>query len=192
MKRATALAAAIERLVAGAGRIAAWAGLALIAVTLFDVVTRNLSRAAWAPLADFAAWQQTVFGSTRLQELEWHLHALLFLFCLGYAYVKGAHVRIDVLRERLGARARAWIEIVGIAAFLLPFAALVIHFGIDFTARSFAQNEGSAAAAGLGHRWIIKAALPAGMALLALSGIAHLLRALAVLRGGGDRKRPAC
>lgn len=177
----------------GAGRIAAWAGLALIAVTLFDVITRNLSQAAWQPLSDFAAWQQSAFGSTPLQELEWHLHTVLFLFCLGFAYVKGAHVRIDVLRERFGARARAWIEIVGIAAFLLPFAALVIHFGIDFTLRSFEQHESSAAAAGLGHRWIIKAALPAGIALLALSGISQLLRAVAFLRGdGAGGERPPC
>ena len=35
-------------------------------------------------------------GSTRLQELEWQLHTVLFTMWLGYAYLKNAHVRIDV------------------------------------------------------------------------------------------------
>ena len=66
------------------GKIAAWAGLALILVTIFDVITRRFF----------------VLGSTKLQEAEWHLHTILFVFCLGYAYMKDAHVRIDDAHER--------------------------------------------------------------------------------------------
>jgi TRAP-type mannitol/chloroaromatic compound transport system permease small subunit len=93
-----------------------------------------------------------------------------------------SHVRIDLVRERLGPRARAWIEILGIVFFLLPFCALVIIYGADFAAVSFAQGEGSASGGGLGHRWIIKAALPTGVGMLALSGIAALFHNIAVLR----------
>ena len=177
----------IRRFVEGTGRIAAWAGLALVLVTVFDVITRNFSQSDWGLLRDAVAEQQAWLGSTRLQELEWHLHTVLFAFCLGWAYLAGAHVRIDVVRDRLPARARAWIEIAGIALLLLPFCALTIHFSLDFVARSFAQGEGSASAAGLPHRWIVKSALPLGFALLALAGIARLAQAIASLREGGDR-----
>lgn len=171
-------------LVVRTGRIAAWAGLALVLVTTFDVVARNLSQSEWAALRDAVAAQQAWMGSTKLQELEWHLHTVLFAFCLGWAYLAGAHVRIDVVRDRLPARARAWIEIAGIVVFLLPFCALAFHFSFDFVARSFAQGEGSATAAGLPHRWIIKSALPIAFVLLGLAGVVRLVHVARSLRTG--------
>jgi len=126
MERLTALATALDRFVIGIGRVAAWAGLLLVLVTIADVTMRSATQSSWEFLRALSAAQQRVFGSTQLQKLEWHLHTVLFLSCLGYAYVKGAHVRIDLVRERLGIRAKAWIEILGVVFFLLPFCALVI------------------------------------------------------------------
>ena len=177
------LASKIENAVVRIGRIAAWAGLFLVLVTVFDVVTRNFSQSSWDILRNLSAAQQNWFGSTLLQELEWHLHTILFLFCLGYAYIKGAHIRIDVFREKLSDSTKAWIEIAGLVLFLLPFCILVITYGIDFATSSYLQHEGSASGGGLSHRWIIKATLPAGLILLALSGIAILLKQIAVLTG---------
>ena len=186
MTRLTRIATSLDRIIVGTGRAAAWAGLLLVLVTIADVTMRSATQSSWDFLRALSAAQQAAFGSTQLQELEWHLHTVLFLFCLGYAYVKGAHVRIDLVRERLGPRTRAIIEILGVALFLLPFCALVIAYGIDFALASFEQGEGSASGGGLGHRWIIKAALPVGVALLALSGIASLLRNLAALTTRSD------
>ena len=101
-----------------------------------------------------------VLGSTKLQELEWHIHAVLFLFCLGWAYLKDAHVRIDLVRERLSDRAQKWVELIGCLMFLIPYAVIVIFYGVDWWHRSFIQNESAASATGLPYRWIIKAALP--------------------------------
>lgn len=182
----------LDRLIVRIGRVTAWAGLLLVLVTVFDVITRNMSQAPWEILQRFSAAQQALFGSTQLQELEWHLHTVLFLFCLGYAYVKGAHVRIDLIRERLGARTQAWIEIAGISLFLLPFCVLVTVYGIDFAASSFDQHEGSASGSGLPGRWIIKSALPLGMALLALSGLAQLLHRLNALHRPRANRDGAC
>ena len=84
----------LDRLITRIAKVAAWAGLALIAVTIFDVVTRRF----------------LVLGSTKLQELEWHFHVVLFALCLGFAYLKDSHVRIDLVRERLGERAQWWID----------------------------------------------------------------------------------
>ncbi|MEO3430993.1 TRAP transporter small permease subunit [Pelagibius sp. CAU 1746] len=165
---------ALDRVIIKVGKIAAWAGLFLILMTIFDVVTRRF----------------LVLGSTKLQEAEWHLHVILFVFCLGYAYLKDAHVRIDLLRENLSERTQWWIEVAGCLLFLLPYCGLVIWFGIDFTARSYATNEISASATGLTHRWLIKAVVPIGFGFLALSGITVLLRKLIELFGPEDlRKR---
>ena len=182
------LASNIENAVVRIGRLAAWAGLFLVLVTVFDVVTRNFSQSSWDILRNLSNAQQQWFGSTLLQELEWHLHTVLFLFCLGYAYIKGAHIRIDVFRERFSDSTKARIEIAGIVLFLLPFCFLVVTFAIDFATSSYLQHEGSASGGGLPHRWIIKASLPAGLILLACAGIAILLKQIVLLTGASRQQ----
>ncbi len=49
---------------------------------------------------------------------------------LGYAYVRCAHVRVDVIRERLRPKARERIELVGLLLLMLPFALVVIYRSI--------------------------------------------------------------
>lgn len=173
MERLMRTSETLDRVIVRIGRLAAWAGLALILVTIFDVVTRRFF----------------VLGSTKLQEAEWHFHVILFVFCLGYAYLKDAHVRIDLVREKLSERAQWWIEIVGCLLFLLPYCALVVWYGIDFTERSFATSEISASATGLTHRWLIKATIPIGFAILGLAGIAVLLRKIVELFGPEELRR---
>ena len=166
----------IDAFITRIAKIAAWAGVFLIAVTIFDVVTRRF----------------LVLGSTKLQELEWHFHVVLFALCIGFAYLKDSHVRIDLVRERLSKRTQWWIELLGCLLFLLPYCALVIYFSYDFTVRSYLNQEISASATGLTHRWIIKSAIPIGFGLLALAGIAVLLRKIVELFGPpGLRERVA-
>lgn len=173
MERLIALGDFIDRVLTRIGKVAAWAGFALIAVTIFDVVTRRFF----------------VLGSTRLQELEWHFHVILFTLCIGWAYMKDAHVRIDILRERLGERAQWWIELLGCILFLLPYCALIIWFSADFWHRSWLQGECSSSATGLCYRWAIKIFVPAGFSLLALAGVAVLLRKIAELFGPPGLRR---
>jgi TRAP-type mannitol/chloroaromatic compound transport system permease small subunit len=122
-----------------------------------------------------------------LQELEWHLHTALFALCLGYGYVKNAHVRVDLILERLEPRTRAWIELFGCLLFMLPYTALVIWFAVDFTWTSWANAEASVSLIGIPHRWVIKAVLLFGLILAFLAGLAVLLRLLAHLFGRRER-----
>ena len=159
-----------ETVIVWIGRVTAWVAILLMLVIVFDVVTRRFF----------------VLGSTKLQELEWHIHAVLFLFCLGWAYLKDAHVRIDLVRERLSDRAQKWVELIGCLMFLIPYAIIVIFYGVDWWHRSFIQNESAASATGLPYRWIIKAALPIGFTILLLSGIGMAFRKIVQLFGTPD------
>ena len=109
------------------GRIGAWISVPLMIVIIFDVITRRF----------------LVLGSTKLQEGEWHLHAALFLLCLGFAYLKNAHVRISLVHERFSPATQRWIEFIGCLVFAIPYCAIVFYFALDFVERSWNLNEAS-------------------------------------------------
>ena len=90
-----------------------------------------------------------VFESTVLQELEWHFHAALFTLVLGYGVVYNTHVRIDLIRDNLAFRKKAWLEFVGLTFFMMPYCAIVIYFAFDYVHSSYMINETSASTVGL-------------------------------------------
>lgn len=139
--------------------------LVLVGVIIYDVIGRRF----------FAT------GSFKLQELEWHLHGAIAVLAFGYAYLKDAHVRIDIFSARIGERRRLWLELFAICFFLIPFMALMTWFGYDFAERSFLRGETSSGGIGLSHRWIIKSSIPVSAVLTMLGGAAVALRCLVAL-----------
>jgi TRAP-type mannitol/chloroaromatic compound transport system permease small subunit len=159
------VADAIDRCVIAIGRASTWLALPLAAVIIFDVITRRF----------------LVLGSTKLQELEWHLHAVLFMFCVGFAYIVNAHVRIDLFRDKLSDRGKSWIELIGCALFAIPYVALLLVLSIDAAYDSYLVGEGSSAGTGLSHRWIIKSCMSIGFLLLLLACVSIMLRHILLL-----------
>jgi TRAP-type mannitol/chloroaromatic compound transport system permease small subunit len=115
-------------------------------------------------------------------ELQWYLFAAIFLLAAGYTLKHNGHVRVDVLYGRLGARTRAWIDLLGAALFLLPFCALMAWLAWPGFAESFASGERSPDAGGL-LRWPVRLLIPLGFALLGLQGVAEAVKRIAFLRG---------
>ncbi|WMS43001.1 TRAP transporter small permease subunit [Acuticoccus sp. MNP-M23] len=121
-------------------------------------------------------------GSFFLQELEWHLHGAIAVLAFGYAYIKNAHVRIDVLALRLSNRMRLRIEVAAIVLFLVPCMIFIAIYGYEFAERAFVRSEGSLGGIGVPHRWIIKSAVPLSAVLTLFGGISVALRAIVALR----------
>lgn len=165
---------------AGLARIGAWVNWLFVVITVvivFDVLSRKFH------------FQIPAFGSTKLQELEWHLHGTLFVLWLGYGYVRGAHVRIDVVSGALRERTRDWIEWLGCLFFAIPYGAVVLFYAWTFFSQSFAQNERSSAPNGLSDRWVLKLILVAGLVLL-LAGVTSVLLRKTVALFGADSRAP--
>jgi TRAP-type mannitol/chloroaromatic compound transport system permease small subunit len=171
MKFLLALSGAIDELLERIARTAGWLFFALVGVIVWDVITRKFG------------FQIPGFGSTPIQELEWHLHGALFLFWLGYAYVRNVHVRIDVFTANLSPRKAAWLELFGIFVFAIPYTLVAVYFSYLFAQTSFIQNESSNAPNGLAYRWIIKSCLFLGLVLLLLSVVSVLCRRIVFLFG---------
>ncbi|WP_033068487.1 TRAP transporter small permease subunit [Thalassospira australica] len=157
----------IDTIVTRVGKLASLLAVPLMFVIIYDVIQRKFGGQ----------------GSIKLQELEWHLHTGLFMLCFGFAYIRDSHVRIELIRDNLRPRTRAIIEMLGGIICVLPFCALVLYFGFDFVARSFANNEVSAATTGLTHRWIIKSTIPIGFGLLAMAGLSVFLKCFVFVFG---------
>lgn len=121
-------------------------------------------------------------SSNAFLEIQWYLFAAVFLLVSGYTLMRQEHVKIDLVSGRLSKRSQIWIDIVGICAFLLPFAGLIIKLSLPLVLNAFATQEVSANAGGL-IRWPVFALLPLGMFLLAMQAISELIKRIAFLQG---------
>ena len=161
------LARRLETVSEYSGRAVAWLALILVLLVSYDVAMRYLFRS----------------GSVALQELEWHLFAALFLLAAAYTFKYDDHVRVDMLYQRMGERGRAWVDFLGGLFVLLPLCVLIITSSWPFVSNAFVMGEGSPDPGGLAYRFLLKATIPAGFALLAVQGLASIVRSLQVLLG---------
>jgi TRAP-type mannitol/chloroaromatic compound transport system permease small subunit len=150
------------------GRLVTWLVLAAVLISAGNAISRyglNLSSNAWL-------------------EIQWYLFSLIFLLGAGYTLRHNGHVRIDVIYGRLSQRGQAIIDLVGGVLFLLPMAGIIAWLGWTGFAEAYAIGETSPDAGGL-LRWPVKLAIPLGFGLLALQGVAEVIKRLAFLAGKG-------
>ena len=164
----------IESITEWVGRTASWLVLAMVLLICYDVAMRYL-------------FQQ---GSVALQELEWHLFALIFLLGSAYTLKYDEHVRVDILYQSrfLSDKHRALINIFGTLFLLLPFCILILITAWPFVENAFYYNEGSPDPGGLPYRFILKGSLLLAFGLLLLQGIAGLLKNILQLRSTSEAK----
>lgn len=161
------LVATIGRVSGFFAGLAAFLCLAMMGVVFFDVVARYAFRG----------------GSLALQELEWHLFAAMFLFGAAYAMREDAHVRVDVLYAHLSTRRRALVDLAGTLFLMLPVCTVILYGSVDFVGYAYRIGESSPDPGGLPHRFLIKAALPLGYALVVLQSLAVVVRCAQTLVG---------
>ena len=93
------------------GTFFSWLSGFLVVVVCYDVFTRY-------------ALKKSSIG---VQELEWHIFALLFIFGAASTLKHDKHVRVDVLYSTLSTRKKACINTIGSILMLIPFLILIIY-----------------------------------------------------------------
>lgn len=116
-----------------------------------------------------------------IEEVQWHMYAVGFMFGIGYALMHDAHVRVDVLATNFRPTTRAVIEVVAIVGIILPMCWLIISYGIPFVEASYNRGERSSAPGGLSNRWMIKSVIVLAFGYIALAAFARLMRVTAFL-----------
>ncbi len=181
--------ALFDRIARWSGKTVGWLMLPLIAVIMFDVITRKIDYTRlW--FSDFTV----TYGyslSTIMQDLQWHFHAMILMLSFGYGYLANAHVRVDVFRELLPEKTQAWMEFSLLILLAFPFMLMMIVYGWDLFTLSWFQGEGSDSMTGIDFRWAIKFFVPLGFVIAMLATLATLFRLYAYLFGDAAQKAEA-
>jgi TRAP-type mannitol/chloroaromatic compound transport system permease small subunit len=149
------------------GRAVAWLTLGTVVVCFVVVVLRYAFSIGFIWLQELYVWQ----------------HGAVFMLGAGYALLHGSHVRVDIVYARLGARRRAWIDLIGTAVFLLPWLAIVLWYGLPFVGLSWRLLEPSAQMGGLPGYFLLKSVIVLFAVLVGAQGLASAARSVLAIRG---------
>ena len=160
------IASAIDALSGAAGKLAVALLLALVTLVGWNVFGRYVVGSS----------------SIALQELEWHLLAPIALLGMPLLMRDGGHVRVDMLFDLLSPRAQQALDLVSMLVGVV-ISLLFIKYSAGFVDSSWSIWEGSPDPGGLPARYVVKAMIPVGFALLALQCAANAIRHAAALSG---------
>ncbi|MDR5653225.1 TRAP transporter small permease subunit [Ruixingdingia sedimenti] len=156
----------IDRMNETIGRAVSWLILAATVISATNAVIRKVfstSSNAWL-------------------ELQWYLFGAAFLLAAAYTLKQNEHIRIDIVYGLFPRRVQHWIDLFGHVFFLMPFTLLMIWYFVPYVQRSVLSGEVSTNSGGL-VIWPAKALLLAGFTLLAIQGVAEIIKKIAVMRG---------
>lgn len=152
------------------GYFTSWLTTILVIVVCYDVFTRYVLKNSYVAV----------------QEMEWHIFAVIFLIGAAYTLKEDKHVRVDVLYMKMPPKARAAVNLIGTLIFLLPFTFLVAKTAIPFTKFAYMLHECSPDPGGLPYRWILKSMIGVGFSLLFLQGISQAIKSFLILTGNDE------
>jgi len=159
-------AAGIDRFVDAVGRVTAWSSFALALVMGGNVLLRYGFNT----------------GSVWSQELEWHLMSPICLFGMSYALRHGEHVRVDVLFASFSQRNKYLVEFIS-AGLAMTISLIIIKLSWAYVMQSWSIGEGTANPGGIPARYLLKALIPIGFALLFLQSLAQAIQYFLAWRG---------
>jgi len=148
-----------------------WLALVMVLVGAFNALARYATR-----------YTDVSLSSNAYLDLQWYMFSLIFLLGAAYGLNHDVHVRVDVVYERLSAKAQAWIDLAGTVLFLLPFSVLFLWVSWPAVRNSWSIQEVSPDPGGLA-RYPIKAVILVCFVLLILQGLSQVVKQVDVIRG---------
>jgi TRAP-type mannitol/chloroaromatic compound transport system permease small subunit len=156
---------AVDNLSEWLGKTIAWLTLAMMFITCCIVIARYALN----------------LGSIAMQESVLYMHSIVFMLGISYTLKHRAHVRVDIVYQRLSVRTQSLIDIIGTIVFLFPVAIFLFISSLDYVSFSWLVRETSAMPGGLPGVYLIKTLIPLMSVLLFAQGLAELLRNVSLL-----------
>ena len=115
-------------------------------------------------------------GSIGMQELVMYLHGCVFMIGIAFTLKEGGHVRVDVLHEKLSAKNKAIIDIIGTLLFLMPFCFFIFFVSLEYVRFAWSIQESSPDPGGLPGVFLLKTLIPIMAILVGFQGISETLK----------------
>lgn len=149
------------------GRTFSWLSLGIVAVCFTVVVQRYVFAVSYVWMQDLYIW----------------LNGAMFTAVAGFTLMRDDHVRVDIFYRPAKMRTRAITDLLGVFLFLLPFTWVVYTYSMPFVLRSWTYTEASANVGGMPGLFILKSFIVAFAFLIALQGLAMIIRSILVITG---------
>jgi len=162
-----ALVRLIERITVRAGLIIAWVVFPLILATCYEVFSR------------YALNAPTIWAF-ELGYMTMGVHALIGA---AYALRERSHIRIDVFYTHFSDRTKAIIDTAGYVFLFMPAVCWLTYALWDYLAVAYLSGERSGQSAWNPVIWPFRLAFFLGYLLLALQGVAELIKCVRFLAG---------
>ncbi|HSW17079.1 MAG TPA: TRAP transporter small permease subunit [Ramlibacter sp.] len=108
-------------------------------------------------------------------EIQWYLFAACVMLGSSQVLRLNEHVRVDIFYGKLSSRGRVWIDLLGIAFFLIPSMAIMLYYSWPMFVQMWNSGEMSSNAGGL-IRWPAMLMLPLGFTLVLLQGVSEAIK----------------
>ena len=159
---------AIDQLSKTIGHAFAWCIVILMIGTTYEVIVRY----AFNSPTDWAF------------DFSYILYGGLFYMAGAYTLSRGGHVRADMFSRTWPPKVQAWIEITLYVLFFFPGILAMVLAGYHYAHDSFRILEKSINSPIGVPIWQIKLLIPVGATLIALQGLAEVMRGVICLREG--------
>jgi TRAP-type mannitol/chloroaromatic compound transport system permease small subunit len=159
---------AIDQFSKTIGHIFAWCIVMLMLGTSYEVFVRYL-------LNDPTSWAF---------DFSYIMYGALFFMAGAYTLSRGGHVRADMFYRLWRPRTQASVELVLYILFFFPGVISLMYSGWQYGTESMKILEKSINSPVGIPIWQIKMLIPVGGALVALQGVAEVLRCLLCLKQG--------
>ena len=159
---------AIEGLSLWVGRAFGWCILILTLSVSYEVFVRYVLNAP------------TVWAFDMMIQM----YGALFLMCGAYALAQDTHVRADVVYRLFPVRAQASLDFVLYFLFFFPGIIALVWYGYEIASDSWRYKEVSFNSPASIQIYFFKSLIPLAGGLLAIQGIAELVRCVMAVRTG--------
>jgi len=168
----------IDRVSAWSGKAVSWVIIASTFLISYDILMRYLSK----PFLDFI--RPIWFTYDYSYDMSYYLYAVLFMIGGAYTLSRAQHVRGDIFYRMWPVKVQGAVDLFLYVFAFYPGIIALVSVGAQWAAASWAIGERSFTTAAAPPIYPLKAVIPLAAALLAVQGIAEVIRSWQALRTG--------
>ncbi len=157
------------------GEAVKWLLPALVVSVAFGVIALSIFGQAW----------------TKFDESAIYFHATIILLGSAATLLAGKHVRVDIFHASMPPKSKAFVDLLGFYALMLPFCLVLLWNAQSFVGLAWASFEGSAETDGIKGVFVLKTFVSIFTLMMLAQGLSLAGRASLLINGAPPPPLPA-